>query len=103
MGAVVFFKILAASTFYAIGVVALNYLPSLALESGATTKTAALVVLRRSPNILLIPGTSQVKHLRENLAAVYLEIGPDVLRKLERIGSNHGPDRDRREAENMTC
>jgi hypothetical protein len=81
----------------------INCLANLALPTIKCKRTTDSTSVRRSPNILLIPGTSQVKHLRENLAAVYLEIGPDVLRKLERIGSNHGPDRDRREAENMTC
>jgi aryl-alcohol dehydrogenase-like predicted oxidoreductase len=42
-------------------------------------------LLQRSPNILLIPGTSSVAHLRENLAAAALELPADVLDRLNRI------------------
>jgi pyridoxine 4-dehydrogenase len=44
-------------------------------------------LLQRSPNILLIPGTSSVAHLRENLAAATLGIPSDVLASLESIAS----------------
>ena len=44
-------------------------------------------LLRRAPNILLIPGTSSVAHLRENLAAVHLALSPQILAELEAIGS----------------
>jgi pyridoxine 4-dehydrogenase len=43
-------------------------------------------LLHRSPNILLIPGTSSVAHLRENLKASMLEIPPEVLRDLDALG-----------------
>ncbi len=43
-------------------------------------------LLQRSPNILLIPGTSSVDHLRENLAAAHLELPSAVLATLDRIG-----------------
>jgi aryl-alcohol dehydrogenase-like predicted oxidoreductase len=43
-------------------------------------------LLQRSPNILLIPGTSSVAHLRENLKAAKLEIPPDVLADLDSLG-----------------
>jgi pyridoxine 4-dehydrogenase len=43
--------------------------------------------LHRSPNILLIPGTSSVQHLRENLAAGRLELPADALTALDDIGS----------------
>jgi aryl-alcohol dehydrogenase-like predicted oxidoreductase len=43
-------------------------------------------LLQRSQNILLIPGTSSVTHLRENLAASKLRIAADVLAKLDSIG-----------------
>jgi pyridoxine 4-dehydrogenase len=43
-------------------------------------------LLQRSPNILLIPGTSSVAHLRENLAAARLEIPRDVLASLDALG-----------------
>jgi aryl-alcohol dehydrogenase-like predicted oxidoreductase len=43
-------------------------------------------LLQRSPNILLIPGTSSVGHLRENLAAAKLQIPANVLADLDAIG-----------------
>jgi aryl-alcohol dehydrogenase-like predicted oxidoreductase len=42
-------------------------------------------LLQRSPNILLIPGTSSVAHLRENLAAGQLTLTADTLTQLEKI------------------
>ena len=42
-------------------------------------------LLRRAPNILLIPGTSSVAHLRENLAAEALELPDDAIRALDGI------------------
>ena len=54
---------------------------------GATPMQVALAwLLRRAPNILLIPGTSSVAHLRENLAAGQLSLSPEVLAELDRIG-----------------
>ncbi|HEX7797216.1 MAG TPA: aldo/keto reductase family oxidoreductase [Vicinamibacterales bacterium] len=44
-------------------------------------------LLHRSPNILLIPGTSSVAHLRENLKASMLEIPREVLRDLDALGT----------------
>jgi pyridoxine 4-dehydrogenase len=53
----------------------------------ATPMQLALAwLLHRSPNILLIPGTSSVAHLRENLEAATLEIPPDVLASLDSLG-----------------
>jgi pyridoxine 4-dehydrogenase len=43
-------------------------------------------LLRRSPNILLIPGTSSVAHLRENLAASKLDLPREVLDDLDLLG-----------------
>jgi aryl-alcohol dehydrogenase-like predicted oxidoreductase len=43
-------------------------------------------LLHRAPNILLIPGTSSVGHLRQNLAAVSLVLGDELLGKLDAIG-----------------
>jgi len=43
-------------------------------------------LLHRSPNILLIPGTSSLAHLRENLAAANLELSPSVIADLDSIG-----------------
>ena len=57
-------------------------------ELGATPMQVALAwLLRRSPNILLIPGTSSVAHLRENLAAAELELPEAAMATLEGIGS----------------
>jgi len=44
-------------------------------------------LLHRSPNILLIPGTSSVEHLRENLKVATLQLSPEVLADLDAIGS----------------
>jgi len=53
---------------------------------GATPMQVALAwLLQRSPNIMLIPGTSSVEHLRENLAAAELELSGDVLNELEGV------------------
>jgi pyridoxine 4-dehydrogenase len=52
----------------------------------ATPMQVALAwLLRRSPNILLIPGTSSVEHLRENLRAAMLQIPADVIAELDAI------------------
>ena len=42
-------------------------------------------LLHRAPNILLIPGTSSVAHLRENLAAAELDLSDDVVKDLEGV------------------
>lgn len=61
-------------------------LSAVAKSLGATPMQVALAwLLRRSPNILLIPGTSSVEHLRENLAAAELELPADAMKALERI------------------
>jgi aryl-alcohol dehydrogenase-like predicted oxidoreductase len=44
-------------------------------------------LLQRSPNVLLIPGTSSVVHLRENLAAAAIRLPQDALDKLNTIGA----------------
>jgi pyridoxine 4-dehydrogenase len=57
----------------------------------ATPMQVALAwLLQRSPNILLIPGTSSVGHLRENLKAATLQIPTQVLGDLESIGRGSG-------------
>ena len=43
-------------------------------------------LLQRSPNILLIPGTSSNEHLRENVAGAGLQLSDEVLDELNRIG-----------------
>jgi pyridoxine 4-dehydrogenase len=53
----------------------------------ATPMQVALAwLLERSPNILLIPGTSSVKHLRENLNAATLHIPSEMIADLDSIG-----------------
>ncbi|MGV7209521.1 aldo/keto reductase family oxidoreductase [Oxalobacteraceae bacterium A2-2] len=61
-------------------------LAQVAAEAGATPLQTALAwLLRRSPNILLIPGTSKVAHLRQNLAAASLELPPGALARLDAV------------------
>jgi len=61
-------------------------LSDVATRLGATPMQVALAwLLERSPNILLIPGTSSVGHLRENLAAAELELSVDVLSELDGV------------------
>ena len=63
-------------------------LTNVAVRLGVTPMQVALAwLLRRAPNILLIPGTSSVAHLRENLAAVRLALSPQILAELEEIGA----------------
>jgi len=58
----------------------------------ATPMQVALAwLLHRSPNILLIPGTSTVAHLRENLAAAQLTLSPQVLAELDGIAAAAAP------------
>ncbi len=57
-----------------------------AARLGATPMQAALAwLLHRSPNILLIPGTSSVAHLRENLAAARLALPADAIETLDGV------------------
>ena len=42
-------------------------------------------LLQRSPNILLIPGTSSLQHLHENLAAAQLTLPPEALAILDNL------------------
>ncbi|RXH55916.1 aldo/keto reductase family oxidoreductase [Granulicella sibirica] len=63
-------------------------LNDVAASLNATPMQVALAwLLHRSPNILLIPGTSSVGHLRENLAAATLQLSPEVLTTLDSIGA----------------
>ena len=65
-----------------------SILSSVALRLGATTMQVALAwLLRRAPNILLIPGTSSVAHLRENLAVAELDLPDDAVAALEGIAA----------------
>jgi len=57
----------------------------------ATPMQVALAwLLHRAPNILLIPGTSSVKHLRENLMAATLQLPPETIAELDSIA---GPEK----------
>ncbi|RQV02863.1 aldo/keto reductase family oxidoreductase [Burkholderia cenocepacia] len=61
-------------------------LSGVAARLGATPMQVALAwLLRRAPNLLLIPGTSSVAHLRENLAAADLDLPADALAALDGI------------------
>lgn len=62
-------------------------LSDVAARLDATPMQVALAwLLRRAPNILLIPGTSSVAHLRENLAAASLALPDAVMAELDGIG-----------------
>jgi aryl-alcohol dehydrogenase-like predicted oxidoreductase len=50
-------------------------------------RVALAWLLHRSPNILLIPGTSSVAHLEENLAAGQLKLSPQILAELDGIAA----------------
>jgi aryl-alcohol dehydrogenase-like predicted oxidoreductase len=64
-----------------------SVLSTVAHTVGATPMQVALAwLLHRSPNILLIPGTSSVAHLRENLQAAQLSLSDAVLAELDAIG-----------------
>jgi pyridoxine 4-dehydrogenase len=63
-------------------------LSDVAAQLSATPMQVALAwLLQRSPNILLIPGTSSVAHLNENLAAAALELSPDAIKALDNISN----------------
>jgi pyridoxine 4-dehydrogenase len=63
-------------------------LSSVAQQLGAAPMQVALAwLLQRSPNILLIPGTSSVTHLRENLAAGQLVLSPQTVENLDGIAT----------------
>jgi aryl-alcohol dehydrogenase-like predicted oxidoreductase len=63
-------------------------LSAVATRNGATPMAVALAwLLQRSPNILLIPGTSSVAHLRENVAGAGLELSAEDLAELDSIGA----------------
>ncbi|HEY6619450.1 MAG TPA: aldo/keto reductase family oxidoreductase, partial [Steroidobacteraceae bacterium] len=62
-------------------------LSDIAKALGVTPMQVALAwLLQRAPNILLIPGTSSLNHLRENLAAAQLELPSAALTALDQIG-----------------
>ena len=73
-------------------------LSAVAASLRATPMQVALAwLLHRSPNILLIPGTSSVAHLRENLAATELALSDEALARLDAIdnrGGQYAPEAD---------
>jgi pyridoxine 4-dehydrogenase len=63
-------------------------LSAVAARLGATPMQIALAwLLRRAPNILLIPGTSSLAHLKENLAASEIVLSDDVVKELEGVAT----------------
>jgi pyridoxine 4-dehydrogenase len=63
-------------------------LDTVAARLGASPRQVALAwLLQHSPTILLIPGTSSVAHLRENIAAANIELPADAVNELDRIGT----------------
>jgi pyridoxine 4-dehydrogenase len=64
-------------------------LSDVATRLGATPMQVALAwLLQRSPNILVIPGTSSIEHLGENLQSSLLQIPPEVIADLDAISGN---------------
>jgi aryl-alcohol dehydrogenase-like predicted oxidoreductase len=67
-------------------------LSAVADQLGSKPMQVALAwLLHRSPNILLIPGTSSLAHLRENLAAGQLPLSPQTLAELDGIAATTAP------------
>ena len=63
-------------------------LSAVAARLGATAMQVALAwLLRRAPNILLIPGTSSMVHLKENLAAAETALSDDIVKQLEGVAT----------------
>lgn len=66
-------------------------LSAVAADLDATPMQVAIAwLLQRSPNVLLIPGTSSTAHLRENLAAAALRLPDEIVERLEKIGNGAG-------------
>jgi aryl-alcohol dehydrogenase-like predicted oxidoreductase len=69
-----------------------NDLDDIAKMAKATPMQVALAwLLQRSPNILLIPGTSSVEHLRENLQAAKVKLAPSTIGALDAIAAKTKP------------
>jgi aryl-alcohol dehydrogenase-like predicted oxidoreductase len=67
-------------------------LNEVAARLGVTPMQVALAwLIQRAPNILLIPGTSSLEHLRENLAAASLKLPDDALTALDAIAKGPAP------------
>ena len=70
------------------------YLDAVAAAHGVSNGQVALAwLLARSPAIVPIPGTSQTRHLEENLAAAQLTLSPQELSELDRAAPAAPPDR----------
>ncbi|MCR5890032.1 aldo/keto reductase [Hymenobacter sp. J193] len=66
---------------------ALSKLTEIGQRHQASTQQVALAwLLHRSPNILLIPGTSKVKHLEENVQAASIELSAEDMAALDKLG-----------------
>jgi len=66
-----------------------SVLDRVAASIEATPMQVALSwLLQRSPNILLIPGTSSINHLRENLTAAAMELPAEIIAELNAIGES---------------
>jgi pyridoxine 4-dehydrogenase len=73
-----------------------SVLDAAAASLGVTPMQVALAwLLQRSPNILLIPGTSSRAHLRENLRAAALQLPTGMIATLDSIGGGAGPGSQR--------
>jgi pyridoxine 4-dehydrogenase len=69
-------------------------LSDVAARLGATPMQVALAwLLRRAPNVLVIPGTSSVAHLRENLAAAECVLPDDAVSELDAVARMVGLDK----------
>jgi aryl-alcohol dehydrogenase-like predicted oxidoreductase len=67
-------------------------LSAVASDLGVTPIQAALAwLLRRAPNLLLIPGTSSMAHLRENLDAERIVLDDEMMGRLNSVGGGDGP------------
>ena len=65
-----------------------SVLSAVAARLGATPMQVALGwLLRRAPNILLIPGTSSMAHLKENLTATEIALSDDVVKQLDGVAT----------------
>jgi pyridoxine 4-dehydrogenase len=85
---------IAYASFFPLG--GFSPLQSSALDAAAASLQAAPMqvalawLLQRSPNVLLIPGTSSVKHFRENLKAATLRLPSEIIATLDSIGGGPG-------------
>lgn len=64
-------------------------LERIAADMGQSAQSVALAwLLKRSPNILLIPGTSNRRHLRDNISAAALELPSEVMKRLNALAAD---------------